>query len=308
MPLRSLKQLLLAKTEVTYGLDPVPTGALNAILVSNVKLNPLSATEVERKALMSYIGNLGKIIADFHVQIDFDVEIAASGTLGTAPAWGVLMKGCALSETIVATTSVTYAPISTGDQSLTLYLNIDGKNRIITGAKGTFKTKLSPKGIPMLSFTFTGLYNAATDVVQTAGVYTAFKAPLPVNKLNTTMTIAGLSAPVSDFNFDIGNKIVYRNLINSEYVGFIDRATTGSVTVEENLVATKDWDAIVKNATLNALAFTHGTVAGQKVQINAPAVQLHGMQTSEADNYEMLQFNMAFIPVGGNDEFTIVCI
>ena len=114
MAIRSLKQVLLAKPEITYATDPVPTGAANAMLVSNVKLNPLNATEIDRKVVTPYFSNLGKVIADTHVTIDFDVEIAASGVLGTAPAWGTLMKGCALAETVVAATSVTYSPVSTG--------------------------------------------------------------------------------------------------------------------------------------------------------------------------------------------------
>jgi len=310
MSLRSLKQLLLAKVEAVYNVDPTPTAALNAILVSNVKLNPLNATEVDRKAIMPYLGSLGKIIADTHVTLDFDVELSPSGAAGTAPGWSPLMLGCAMAETIVAATSVTYSPISSGEKSLTLYLNIDGKQRVIKGARGNVKAKVSPKGVAMLSFSFIGLYSPAADVVMPAGAsYSAFKAPLAVNPENTTLSLHGFVAPVSDFSFDAGVKNTYRPLINSDSVVFTDRATTGSVTLEDNLVATKDWDAIVKNATVGALSLTHGRVAGKIVQINAPAVQLHGMQTSEADNIEMLQFNLVFQPTtAGNDDFSIVCL
>lgn len=308
MSYRSLKQVLLAKPEVTYGTDPVPTGALNALAVSNVKINPLNATEIDRKIVMGYFGNQGKIIADVHVTLDFDVEIAASGTLGTAPGWGTLMKGCAMSETIVAVTSVTYAPISSAEQSLTLYLNIDGKQRIIKGARGNVKAKLSAKGDPLWSFSFIGLSMADTDTALPAATLTAFKAPLGVAPGITTATLHGLAGNIADFSFDVGNKMIYRPLINNESVQFTDRATTGSITLEDVPVATKDFYGICKNGTLGAFTLTHGVTAGQKVQLNASAVQLHGMQTSEADNIEMLQFNMAMIPTAGNDEFSIVCI
>jgi hypothetical protein len=310
MSLRSLKQLLLAKVETAYNVDPIPTAALNAILVSNVKLNPLNATEVDRKVIMPYLGSLGKIIADTHVTLDFDVEFSPSGTAGTAPGWSPLMLGCAMAETIVAATSVTYSPISSGEKSLTLYLNIDGKQRVIKGARGNAKGKISPKGVAMLSFSFIGLYSPAADVVMPAGAsYSAFKTPLPVNSKNTTLSLHGFAAPVSDFSFDAGVKNVYRSLIGAESVVLADRAPTGSITLEDNLVATKNWEAIVENATIGALTLTHGTVAGEKVQINAPAVQLHGMQISEADNIEMLQFNLIFQPTtAGNDDFSIVCL
>ena len=306
MALKSLKQMLWAKPEAVYGIDPLPTGALNAMLVSNVKINPLNATEIERKVLMPNFSNFGKIIADIHATIDFDVEFSPSGALGVAPAYGVLFKGCARAETIVAATSVTYAPIDSLEQSLTFYLNIDGKQRIVRGAKGNVKAKLSPKGDPMLSFSFIGLYGAATDTPIGVATVTAWKAPIGVSPQNTSGTLHGFAANMADFSFDLGNKMVYRPLINSESVQFIDRATTGSITIEETSIFTKDWDSIIRNGTLGAFTLMHGTVAGSKIQINAPAVQLYGMSSSEKDNIEMLQFGMAMQSVTGNDELTIV--
>lgn len=308
MAYRSLKQVLLAKPEITYATDPVPTGALNAMLVSNVKINPLNATEIDRKVVTPYFGGRGKIIADIHVTIDFDVEIAASGVLGTAPAWGALMKGCALAETVAAATSVTYSEVSAGEQSLTLYFNVDGKLRVIKGCRGNVKAKFAAKGDPLWSFSFVGLAMADADVALPAATLTAFKTPLGVSPGVTTASLHGLAGNIADFSFDVGNKMVYRPLINNESVQLTDRTTTGSITLEDVAVASKDFYAICKNATPGAFTLTHGITAGQKVQINAPAVQLHGMQLSESDNIEMVQMNMAMLPTSGNDTFSIVCL
>ena len=308
MAIRSLKQVLLAKTEVTYATYSSPTSAANAMLVSNVKINPLNATEIDRKVITPYFSNQGKVIADTHVTIDFDVEIAASGVLGTAPAWGMLMKGCALAETIVAATSVTYSPVSAAEQSLSLYLNIDGRLRIITGCRGNVKAKFSVKGSPLWSFSFIGLSRAAVDAAIPAAALGAFKQPLGVAPGVTTATLHGLAANIADFSFDVGNKMVYRPLINNESVQMTDRTTTGSITLEDVAVATKDFYTICKKATPGAFTLLHGITAGQKVQINGPVTQLHAMQLSEADNIEMLQMNMAFLSNAGNDEFSIVCL
>lgn len=305
MAFKSLRQMLWAKPEGAYSVDPVPTGALNALMVGNVKVNPLNATEIERKVLTNNFSNLGKVIADIHATLDFDVELSPSGALGVAPAYGVLFKGCAMSETVAAGVSVTYSLIDSLEQSLTFYLNVDGKRRVMRGAKGNVKGKLSPKGDPMLSFSFVGLYGPATDTVMSASTLSAFKAPLGVSPLNTSAQLHALSLNIADFSFDVGNKMVYRPLINSESVQFIDRNASGSITFEDTTVATKDWDGVVINGTAGAFTLTHGTVAGSKIQIAAPAVQLHGMQLSEADNIEMLQFGMAMKSVSGNDELSI---
>jgi len=307
MAIRSLKQVLLAKTEVTYDTTATVNGLVDAMLVSNVKFNPLNATEIDRKVITPYFSNQGKVIADTHATIDFDVEIAASGVLGTAPAWGMLMKGCALAETIVAATSVTYSPVSAGEQSLTLYLNIDGKRCMITGCRGNVKAKFSAKGDPLWSFSFIGLLRTIVDSMIPTIALGAFKQPLGVAPGVTTATLHGLAANIADFSFDVGNKMVYRPLINNESVQMTDRTTTGSITLEDVAVATKDFYTICKNATPGAFALLHGITAGQKVRISCPVTQLHAMQLSEADNIEMLQMNMAFLSKAGNDEFSIVC-
>jgi hypothetical protein len=48
--------------------------------------------------------------------VEFDVDLVGSGTAGTAPAWGPLIQACAFAEVIVASTSVTYNPVSSGLQ------------------------------------------------------------------------------------------------------------------------------------------------------------------------------------------------
>lgn len=308
MALKSLKQFLWAKVETSYGVDPVPVGTTDAMLVSNVKINPLNATEIERKVLATYFSHQGLVVADYHVQLDFDVEVAGAGAAGTAPKWGVLMKGCAMAETISSGVSVTYTPATNNTQSLTLYLNIDGKLRKVSGALGNMKAKFTAKGVPMMSFTFLGLYSAPVDSLLFASSVSAFLDPVGVSAINTTCSLHGVALPISDFSFDVGNKNVFRSLINLQSVVFTDRAATGSVVMEDVLVATKAFDAICIAGTTGALALTHGTVAGNKVQFNAPSVELHKPQLSESDNIEMLTMSMAFQAVAGNDEFSIVVL
>ena len=57
MPLLTRKRLLLAKAEVTYGTDPTPTGAANAILVRNLEIVPLQSDIVQRELIRPYLGN-----------------------------------------------------------------------------------------------------------------------------------------------------------------------------------------------------------------------------------------------------------
>ena len=139
MPLLTRKRLLLAKTEDTYGTDSTPTGSANAILVRNLEIVPLQSDIVQRELIRPYLGNYEQLLANTRVQVTFEVELAGSGTAGTAPAYGPVLKACGLAETLVATTSATYAPVSTSFSSVTLYFLQDAIRHIVTGARGTFR-------------------------------------------------------------------------------------------------------------------------------------------------------------------------
>jgi hypothetical protein len=150
MPLLTRKRLIVAKIESTYGTDPTPTGA-NAILVRNLEITPLEAETVNRDLVRPYLGASDQLLAQTRVSMTFEVEMAGSGTAGTAPAYGPLLKACGLSETVVVSTSVTYAPVSSSFSSVTLYMNVDGILHKITGARGTFTLSGEVSQIPTIA-------------------------------------------------------------------------------------------------------------------------------------------------------------
>lgn len=306
MPFKSQKHVMLAKVEVTYGVDPTPTGAANAILASNIKLTPMSQALQARNPIRPYFANDGQFVANQHVQLEFDVELAGGGAAGTAPGWGALMKGCAMSETVNASVSVVYAPISTAEQSVYFYFNIDGKQHKIAGARGTWSLKFSRGNVPLINFKFIGLYVLPTDTAMPTPTLTGFTKPVPVNNANTTpVTLHSFAGVFSEISLDIANTNVYRNLIGAENVSFVDRKPKGACTLEMPTLAGKDFYTIAAAGTVNPLALTHGLVAGNICAISCPKVQITNPTHSSADNIEMLGLTLDLQPNAGNDEITI---
>jgi hypothetical protein len=306
MSLKSLKQVMLAKVEIVYGTDAIPTNVANAILVANVKHTPMVQDLPARNPIRPYFSNDGVIPAGAHVTLDFDIEVAGSGAAGTAPAWGAVLQACAMAETINAGVSAVYSPISSGEKSVTLYYNVDGKQHSITGARGSFSMKFAKGGIPMLSFKFIGLYNTPTDTALPVPTLAGWTKPIPVNLANTTpVTLHGYAGAFSDINLDIANANTYRNLIGSESILFHDRKPKGSCVMEMPAIATKNFYSIAAAGTTGALALTHGTIAGNKVAIACPTVQVTNPVHSSADNIEMLGLTLELQPNTGNDELVI---
>ena len=129
------RRLILAKIESVYGTDPTPTGASNAILVRNLEIQPLVAETVNRDLVRPYMGQADQLLARERVEVSFEVELAGSGAAGTAPAYGPILKACGLSETLVTSTSATYAPVSSSFSSVTIYYHEDGIRHKLTGCR-----------------------------------------------------------------------------------------------------------------------------------------------------------------------------
>lgn len=307
MPKLMRRAVVLAKNEATSGTDPVPTGALNAILVRNLMPTPVEMQVESRELIRPYLGNSDQIIVSKNFKVEFEVELAGAGAPGTVPKYGALLRGCAFSETVAAGVSVTYAPVSTGMETLTLYVNIDGVLHKSVYVAGSVAFSLDAGKSPFMKFSFTGLFVPVADAAAPSPTYTGFQKPVAVNKANTpTFTLHGFAAVMQSLQCDMKNEVPYRNLVNTESVSVTDRKPDGSVSMEAVSVATKDWWSSIVSGTTGALQLIHGTAAGNTVQLDAPTVQIFQPTFADSQGVQMLQANLVFLPgASGNDELTL---
>lgn len=309
MPQLIRRRTILAKIESTYGTDPTPTGSSNAILINALNIQPVASTIVSRENYRPYLGNFEQLLADSHVQIDFEVEIAGSGAAGTAPAYGPLLRACGLSETVSSGVSVTYAPVSNGFESVTMYFNNDGTQHKITGARGNVELQINARQIPVYKFTFMGIYNAPTATSLPSVTYTAFQMPLVANNTNTTgFSFFSASPVLESLSLNVNNTVNFRSLIGSQYVQIADRKASGTVVFEAPALGTKDYFSVAAaDGTLGALDITHGTASGNKVQILSSTIDIANPTYSDNGGIAMLSIPFVAVPTtAGNDEFSIV--
>ena len=79
--------VILAKIQEDVGTYEAPAAATDALLISNASIG-YDDQVVERDYLREFFGSAEQLIGDSPVNIEFEVELAGSGTAGTAPAWG----------------------------------------------------------------------------------------------------------------------------------------------------------------------------------------------------------------------------
>lgn len=302
-------KLLAFKIETTYGVDPTPTAIANAMQVTDLKAMPMEGQDVDRNLDLAYMAATGTIPADLHAKLSFKVELQASGAAGVAPAWGPLLRACGCAQTIVATTSVTYNPISQAQESGTFYFWYGNTLVKLKGARGTAKFTLNAQGIPYIEFTFTGLFEVPTELARPASAdYTGFKKPRIGAKVNTPVfTVSGTTLKMRQFMMDLAVSVEPRLLINSEEILITDRAEMVEITAEaEPMTTLNPYQLALDQATV-AVVLTHGTTAGSRVTFNLPALQLQRPSGLE-QNQGIVEWPLKGqpLPTAGNDQFTLV--
>ena len=385
MPLLTRKRLILAETELNYGVDP-SLGAADAVLVRDLNITPLQSDVVSRDLIRPYLGASEQLLANTRVECTFSVEMAGSGTAGTAPRYGSVLKACGMAETAVTpavtgtadggaansitlentasatndaykgqiiritggtgngtialitgyvgstkvatvrplTGSVTfdatsvysiglqtvYTPVSATFSSVTIHYNIDGVLHKLTGCRGTFTLNANVGEIPTIDFTMTGIYNPPTDTAAPAVTYADQATPLIFKNGNTgAFSLLSYTGCLQSVNMDLGNSIIYRELIScTKQVLITDRATTGTGVIEAPTIAQKDYfTAALSDGTLGDLSFIHGNTAGNLVSLYSTRVDIGDPSYEDQDGIHMLSIPFTAVPsTVGNDEFRLV--
>ena len=316
MPRFIRNTVLLAKIETTEGTDAVPTGAVNALLISNVSINPLNAQNVDRALIRTYFGGSEQLVGTANVSVEFTVELAGSGTAGTAAAWGELLRACGMAETGAAGYKA-YAPDAPGAaKSATLYYYDDGVLHKLLGAKGDYKLSMSIGGRPTLVFTMTGRDGGVTAVSNATPTLTGWKVPLVVTDPNTadvkfgatyaTGAVTGGTAYTSQgLEIMLGNNVQFTPLLGGEFIDITDRSVTGTINLDLTASQEVTFMTNVKANTLQAISLEHGCAAGAFVGIYMPACQLINPSKKDVNGRRLIGFDLRSVPVAGNDDLVI---
>ena len=299
--------VLLAKIESAYATDPTLTGAANAILAQNISIRPMEGQDVPRNLIQDYLSGQATIPTGLHVVIEFDTEFAGSGAAGTAPGWGVLMRGAGCAEVIVADTSVTYSPISEGMESVYLKFWLGNTLHALKGARIDPTLSINAQGIPSIRWAVTGLFVDPAEVSRATPTLTNFIKPLIASAVNTpTFTVNAVPLVLRSFSFKFGNKVEPRLLIGRENILITDRAEALDLVCEAVPVSTFNPYALAKAQTPIAATIVHGITAGNIITLSTPTSQVK-RPTGYQNNQGIAEWplNLSPLPSSGNDQFSL---
>lgn len=313
------KTAILAKIETTQGTDATPTGADNAVLISNQSITPYNANNIPRNIVRSYFGASGQLVGVGYVEIAFDVELAGAGAAGSAAPWGPLLRGCGFAETLTASVRAEYNPITDSMETVTIYYHDDGVLHKLLGARGGFSIKVGAGERPVFSFKFLGVYGGVTATANPSQTLTAWQTPLAVTDANTgditlgctytaaTPALTGGTVYASrGIEIDAGLQVGHTPLLGGETIDITGREVSAKfmldLTAAQEVTAMAD---VLANAT-TSVGIVHGTTAGNKIMLFMPTVRRFNPRKEDFNGRRLIGFDASVEPSSGNDEIKIV--
>ena len=305
--LATRRKVLLAEIESTYNTDPVPTAADNAVLVENLQWASANLRMLARPAVRPSLAALRQVYGGRLLSVTCDVNLKGSGALGVAPDLGVLLRACGIGETIVASTSVAYSPVSTGHESITMYVYEDGRLVPLTGCRGTWSLNTPVGEFLKLSLTITGHEGTHIDATL---VDPTLDSTVPETFRGAGFTVDSFAAKIANFSFDLGNVMSMPPNPNAAdgfgEIQIVDRDVNGSIDPLEELVADEDYIGNFKSGA--AMALTTGAIgstAGNIVTITMPAVSYRDSGRADRDGLVGLNLPFGAHESTTDDDFTI---
>lgn len=295
--------------------------AADAILLTGVDVK--LPDEGDPRNLMRGFMSASEVLAGpRRMEMTFSTELAASGTAGTAPQIGKLLRACGLAETVTASTRVEYNPISTAFESLSASFANDGAKYTGRWGRGTAKLRLAPFKIPRIEWTFWFVDATGTVAANPTLTYSSWQRPQIASDANQTSLKVGASYSAGvvtggtaitweTLDFDLGNQLEHVLLFNSqESIDIADRSAKGNVMAFLNATDEVQWRSDWLANTMGAFTAAHGSVAGGKVILHGANVQKRNVQPGskgQNNSRTMVSADLEFVATGsGGNEAVLV--
>jgi hypothetical protein len=307
--LRWRRKWLFAGDETIYGTDPTLDGS-DAIQTRNLQVTPYGGSPINRELDKQTLGNDTVITPSPHAMLQFEVELTGSAAAGTAPPWGVLLKGAGFDEDIDASAaSVLYTPIDDDHDSLAFYFFHEGNLQKILGARATSAELVFQRGqLPFLRLAYMGRYARPATAAEVAPDFSGFRQPRPVNEANTSFTLGAETLKLEELTINLGLNTVHRDLPNSNEIIITDRRATARLVVEATKIADYDFFADLEShqgLTTLAMELVHGGSAPDKATVEASRLQYNTLTPQNSDGLTTYAIDGVIVP-GGATELSIL--
>jgi len=306
-------KLIGAKTEATQG-DPATIGETDFFHAWDIDIKPV-AELLDRPYNSASLDTFAQLPGRKWYEAKFKTYLKASGSKGVAPAMGRLLQAAGFSETPVADTSVTYAPVSapvanffTLGKSCTIKVYENGILHIMAGAVAKLKLTIEAGKPIVCEWDVLAPYISA---VGDAGfpANTPDSTDPPIVK-SGTFVLQAYAATISKLEIDLGNDVAEKLDVNAanSILGYqiTGRKPVGSADPDAVVVNTHDFYGKMISGAQASTSIVVGTGAGNIITITLPKTQYGLLGAADANGVMKFQIPLIFNRNAGDDWISIV--
>lgn len=317
MPHFVMRQQVALKLETTEGTDATPGDSDVINPVYDVDYQP-TFSQNDRKTVRGSLSKDPMVAGMRMARIKFATEVKGSGAAGTAPTnLSAPLKACRFSETVVASTSVTYKPASAESSVASATVVVKEGNagtsfklKKIVGARGTVKFVHANGQFVRAEFEFLGRYIEPTDSTAFTDLATS---PDPVAFLGATFSFQSVGTlKIANLTIDTGNQLVARQDINQASgvlaAAIVDRNPTGEADPEQELTSTHNFYSQLTSDAEGSMSYILGATAGNICTVTCPKTQIVNLSEAEREQIRTIPLTLRFNrnAAAGDDEIAIV--
>lgn len=315
------RRVVAAKIESVEGTMETITVANAGVLVINPRVD-VDIKMYERTVVSGTLTPFPDIPGALGARITFSSELMGSpdGLLyseSNRPALDVYFRACGFAATVTTTggsEAVLYKPVSTGLETITLWIYADGVTYKFYGCRGNVRFT-GNVGEPIIAeFTFQGVYSAVADLSLIAPSYGSAVPPTLLSANSNLVVGSDTINPIlRSFETDMGNTLAMRedmrNASGYKSCLITGRRPTGRFDPEMSLVAEYDWYGKWKLGTPAALTIGPiGSTQYNRVTITEPYIVY--TKIADADRTGIAVADTSYMcarssGAGGNDEVQI---
>lgn len=304
------KKVILLKEEATEGTDSAPVVGTNALRVLNYQPTFMDAEQKVRNIEKSFFGADPVVLASIKRGASFDMEIHGGGAAGTAAQWQRALEFAGFgAPTLSAGVSATSTPNSVV-KSATHWAYLDNLLIKTIGARASVGFTIEDDEIPVFNFSFLGRAPTllAEEATPGAATISGVAEPVIASSENTTFLLDAYALPLRRFSMNANVDLQYRSLIGPvDKVLYRGRSWNGQIVAEVPDLTAKDYFTKVRPGTTMVVDMTHGTTAGNMVDIDIPKLQITGnVEFSEEQGALMMTLPVTALPNAGNDEIVFI--
>lgn len=312
MALRAEEEYVLVKVSAAaYGVDQALVAA-DAVAVFDVNYST-EYSKTTMKEARGYPGGAADKTTGGYQKLTFKAYVRGSTAKDVPTPNGKLLRLCGNSETITATTSVTYAPATDSFEHGTIYYYVGGANGVLhklTGVRGSAKLVTKVGDLDYYEFEFMGLDNGpvaagALPAVSWVGLTTPMHTA--ANTVDT-MTLFGQSVGMANMTVTLGNKFSHMHVTGEEEIAFESREGSVDISIVEPNPTVINWWTKARAGDQGALAYQRGKVAdvANILVVNIPNLQLSSVSRRKDAGKLFLDIKMSIVPTAKNSDYTLV--